>query len=83
MHRDLKPENIFFNDGKVKLIDFGCACEFEEGDKYVLTEPVGTKEYMSPEMLQRRNYNSKSDIWSFGIILYEVLYGKFPWEGKT
>lgn len=84
MHRDLKPENIICRpNNKVILIDFGFACRFPKSDQPVLTENVGTPIYMSPEILNKLPYNSKSDIWSIGAILYEMLHGSPPYNCKS
>lgn len=83
MHRDIKPDNIKYFNGKPTLIDFGFACELQNGDKTVLKESVGTPSYMSPEMLQRKNYTFKSDIWSLGVVLFEIVYGDLPWTGRS
>lgn len=83
MHRDLKPENIKIYHRQIKLLDFGFACELPHGEKTVLHDSVGTPSYMSPEMLQRKNYTSNSDIWSLGVVLYEAAYGRLPWNGRN
>ena len=83
MHRDIKPENIKVYRGKIRLLDFGFACELPHGDKTVLHESIGTPSYMSPEMLQRKNYTSSSDLWSLGMVLYEAAYGNLPWTGRN
>ena len=83
MHRDIKPDNIKFFKGKPTLIDFGFACQLPNGEKTILHESVGTPSYMSPEMLQHKSYTYKSDIWSLGVVLYELLFGKLPWSGRT
>lgn len=82
MHRDLKPENIIFHHNRVILIDFGFACKIDRKDEAVLKERVGTPIYMSPEMLKGERYNSRSDIWSLGVILYEMIHGFAPFKGN-
>ena len=78
IHRDLKPANILLDfEGKnCKITDFGFAIkEFRE-----FYDPlfVGTPEYLPPEALIEQKYGPKTDIWSFGIIVYEMIYGKTP-----
>ena len=73
MHRDLKPANIICRDNYgVVIVDFGFACKISNDDSLVLHEKIGTPLYMSPELLNRKKYNSKSDIWSLGVIYYEM-----------
>ena len=81
IHRDLKPENvlIFKNDNgkiEVKLIDFGFSRILGKLDK--LNEAYGTFSYASPEILNKKPYNFKTDIWSLGVIFYLVLFGIHP-----
>ena len=83
MHRDLKPENIIYHNEKITLIDFGFACRISKSDDKLLKERVGTPIYMSPEIMSKRKYNSKSDIWSLGVILYEMVHGYPPYQGKN
>ncbi|HTY42025.1 MAG TPA: protein kinase [Thermoanaerobaculia bacterium] len=96
VHRDLKPENLFVTrDGRVKILDFGLAklTRQEEGSEVTSlptatagTEPgvvLGTIGYMSPEQVRGRPADARSDIFSFGAILYEMLSGKRAFHGDT
>lgn len=84
IHRDLKAENIMIAwDGQVKVMDFGLARLL--GSTHV-TAPgslVGTFAYMSPEQINQEEVNARSDIFSFGILLYEMLTGELPFKGAT
>lgn len=84
IHRDIKPGNIMFDgDGTLKIVDFGIAKLL---DHPPLTNPgtvLGTMAYMPPEQAEGEPVNHQADIWSFGVVLYELLSGKLPFEGKT
>lgn len=79
VHRDLKPHNILINDDyTLKLADFGFAKEFKET---LLTDTVcGSPLYMAPEILNHHKYNIKSDLWSVGVILYEMVMKEHPFK---
>lgn len=81
LHRDLKPENVFLaNDGSVKLGDFGLAREISSHTQ--TGSIVGTVAYLSPELVQRGQADARSDIYSLGVMLFEMLTGKQPYEGE-
>lgn len=77
LHRDLKPANILLKDKIIKIADFGFAKKATSNPKETVN--VGSPLYMSPEALQGNIYTTKNDIWSVGVILYEILHGKAPW----
>ncbi|MBL7187070.1 MAG: serine/threonine-protein kinase [Phycisphaerae bacterium] len=90
IHRDLKPGNIKITpDGRVKVLDFGLAKTVGGGPSEkptAVTQPgrvIGTPAYMSPEQARGKPTDKRSDIWSFGCVLYEMLTGRVPFEGET
>jgi len=90
VHRDLKPGNIKLTpDGKVKVLDFGLAkASVSEGKsgEATTTQPgrvIGTPAYMSPEQARGKATDHRTDIWSFGCIMYQMLTGHLPFEGET
>src|SRR5947208_7428589 len=87
IHRDLKPENILLHEGEAMVADFGIALAVSAAAGERLTETglaVGTPEYMSPEQaLSERQLDARSDIYSLGCVLYELLAGEPPYTGRT
>jgi serine/threonine protein kinase len=98
VHRDLKPQNILLSDPTtIKITDFGLArqietdtplhsnktTEYPEVEEDLFSTYCGSPMYMSPEVLNKNNYGSKSDLWSVGIILYEMITGHTPYKAKN
>lgn len=82
IHRDLKPANIFINDGVFKIGDFGFAKQLQDRPDSAYNPIVGTPYYMPPQYLQTGKFSIKHDIWSLGVMFYEILYGDIPWPSK-
>jgi len=82
IHRDLKPENIMIAmDGHLVLADFGLAWRLDEHDELPKNR-AGTPEYCAPEVLQEKSYAMEVDLWSFGVILYEMLGRQLPFDSS-
>lgn len=90
VHRDIKPENVMIRpDGYVKVLDFGLAKLIERyaapGSSFTTTSGavLGTVSYMSPEQVRGLEVDSRTDIWGLGVLLYELITGRLPFEGPT
>jgi calcium-dependent protein kinase len=83
IHRDIKPENIMVTKSNhIKLIDFGL-CKVRVGKSAVENEIVGTGYYMAPEVISDGKSDEKIDIWSLGVVLYLLVSGYLPFQGRT
>jgi len=84
VHRDLKPQNIMVDEnGNARIMDFGIARSLKTKGITAAGVMIGTPEYMSPEQVEGKDVDQRSDIYSLGVILYEMVTGRVPFEGDT
>jgi len=84
VHRDLKPQNVMVDEaGNAKIMDFGIARSLKVKGITGAGVMIGTPEYMSPEQVEGKEVDQRSDIYSLGVILYEMVTGRVPFEGDT
>ena len=83
IHRDIKPQNIMvLRDGSVKVADFGIAC-LANASQTLTQEALGSVHYISPEQARGSHIDARSDLYSAGVVLYEMITGRLPFEGDT
>jgi len=84
VHRDLKPQNIMIDhEGNVRIMDFGIASSIKTRGMTVQGAMIGTPDYMSPEQVEGQEADARSDLYALGVVLYEMLTGRVPFEGET
>ena len=79
IHRDIKPENVLFVKNRLKLADFG----WSNMKDRVRTTFCGTPDYLAPEMILEKGHNEKLDVWTLGILTYELVVGKAPFSPSS
>ena len=84
IHRDIKSDNIMLTpDGELKVMDFGLAKMLDAPTITVSEHPMGTVSYMSPEMVKAQKVDHRTDLWSLGVVFYEMLTGDMPFQSDT
>ena len=82
LHRNIKPSNIFLIDDLAKLGNFGVAKELRPGLTYTKTK-VSSPQYLAPEIIEKKKYTNKADIWCLGLTFYQLMILDYPFEGST
>jgi len=84
IHRDIKPHNVMvLRDGSIKVADFGIARLINGGESTLTQEALGSVHYISPEQARGSRIDGRSDLYSAGVVLYEMITGRLPFEGET
>lgn len=84
LHADLRPANLMYDGNHIKVTDFGLAKLFREIDEYLAKDvEIKNPQYACPQILRNQRYTGKADVWSAGVILYELIFGKLPWNGAN
>ena len=83
IHRDIKPENVVLDaEGRARVLDFGVAHLVDQTTMTRKGRIIGTLPYMSPEQIQGKSVDLRADVYALGVLLYEMLTGKLPFDGK-
>ena len=86
MYRDLKPENIIISapqGGRIKLVDFGFAKQLSKKEKMRTHTTCGTPAYVAPEIIRGKGHSFEVDVWSLGILLFEIIAGYTPFDSEN
>jgi cGMP-dependent protein kinase 1 len=84
IHRDIRPENVLVNSkGYIKLSDYSSSCTLKPENRFRTYTIVGSPHYMAPEIMEKRGYSFSVDIWSLGVLIYELICGKLPYGQFT
>ena len=82
LHRDIKPQNLLISDTfNLVITDFGLAKNFD--NNFMIQTMCGSPMYMAPEIMKKDDYTIKSDLWSVGVVMYQILYGRVPFKSKN
>lgn len=82
IHRDIKPANLLLHEKSIKISDFGFARSLDNTQVPGKYTRLGSPLYMAPQILEGKYFNGKCDVWSVGIVFYEMLYEATPWMAK-